>query len=86
MEERRKGSWVASVCSVVYLLVAVSLLLGVCRYCYPAAGQWMQDAIAGAADSPVREAFGVLADGLEAGEPLKDAAQASFSVLVGDAD
>ena len=83
MDETRKNCWIGTLCSFVYLLVAISLLLGVCGYCYPSMRNWTQSVIAGAEDSPVREAFHVLSEGLEDGVPLKDAAQASLSVLIG---
>jgi len=86
MEESRKSCWVGTVCSFVYLLVSVCLLLGVCGYCYPSLGTWAQSVIAGAEKSPVREAFNTLSDGLEAGVSLRDAAEASFSVLIGHED
>lgn len=86
MDKPRKTGVFAGVCSVVYLLAAICLLLGVCGYCYPALGQWADAVIAGREDSPVREAFNTLSDGLEAGIPLKEAAQTSFAVLIGDAD
>ena len=86
MEDGKKGLFLAGFCSVVYLIVAVGLLLGVCGYCYPSAGQWIKAVVVGAEDSPVRTAFNVLSDGLEAGTPLKEAARDSVAVLIGDAD
>ncbi len=86
MEEKKKGSGVATFCSVVYILVALCLLLGVCGYCYPSFGQRLRETAGGWEDSPVRQAFGTLADGLEAGEPVKEAFAASFEVLTGGTD
>ena len=71
--------------SVIYLLAAAGLLIGVCGYCYPALEQRVRQAIAGDGDSPVREAFGVLADGLGEGKPVKDTLAESYGVLTGDA-
>lgn len=85
MEQKRKSSFLVVLFSTFYLLAALGLLLGVCGYCYPETGQWVQKVVAGVQDSPIRQAFGVLSDGLETGQTLKDAAQASFSVLMGDA-
>ena len=82
MDEHKKTNRLMAFCSVVYLLSAVVLLLAVCGYCYPAVEQWTQAVIAGAEDSPVKEAFHVLSDGLESGVPWKEAASSSFSVLV----
>ena len=70
----------------MYLLVAICLFLGVCGYCYPDAGMWTRAVIAGAEDSPVREAFNVLSDGLEEGLSIRDAAKSSVSALIDRAD
>lgn len=75
-----------TLCSFVYLLTAIVLLLSVCGYCYPAINEWTQSVFTGAEDNPVREAFHVLSDGLETGVPWKEAAMTSFSVLVDHAD
>lgn len=86
MEDKKKGSRAATFFSVLYILAALCLLLGVCGYCYPSFGQRLREAAGGWEDSPVRQAFGTLADGLEAGEPVKEAFSASFEVLTGAAD
>lgn len=70
MEEKKR---LAAFLSGIYLLAACLLLLGVCRYCYPNMGAQIRDAVAGLEDSPVRQAFGVLTEGLEDGTPLRDA-------------
>ena len=84
MNDKKKGSWVMGICSIVYLMVAICLLLGVCGYCYPAIGTWSKMIISGAEDSPVREAFHVLSDGLQSGAPIKDTALESLQVLFVD--
>lgn len=86
MEEKEKGSRLAAFFSVLYVLAALCLLLGVCGYCYPAFGQGLRQVIGGWEDSSVRQAFGTFADGLQAGEPVKDVFAASFEVLKGEAD
>ena len=86
MEEKKKGSGVATFFAIVYMLVALCLLLGVCGYCYPSFGQRLRETAGGWDDSPVRQAFGNLADGLEAGEPVKEAFAAAFEVLTGETD
>jgi len=86
MDKTKKTGFFAAVFSLLYLMAAVGLLLGVCGHCYPGLGRWVDTLIAGNDDSPVRAAFNTLSDGLEAGVPLKEAAQTSFAVLIGDAN
>jgi len=68
--------------SGVYLLAAVVLLLCVCGYCYPQTRQ----VFAGLEESPVRQAFGTLAEGLEAGEPVRTTMTDAVQVLIGQKD
>ena len=86
MEHRKKGSILSGVFSFLYLLAAIRLLLGVCGYCYPEAGERVRVAISGIEDNPVRAAFNVLSDDLENGKSIKDAALASLDVIIGNAD
>lgn len=85
MEEKQKRSGLATFFSILYVLAAVCMLLGVCSYCYPAVGQELRKAAAGWEDSPVRQAFGTLTEGLEEGKPVKETVAASFEVLTGEA-
>ncbi len=82
MEQRKKGSAIATCLSLIYVAVAVALLLGVCGYCYPEFAQKARQVIGGWEDGAVQQAFGTLADGLEAGRPVKetlsDAAEVFF--------
>lgn len=84
MEEKKKGSGLATFFSVLYILAALCLLMGVLGICYPAFGQEVRHAIGGWENSSIRQAFGTLADGLEAGEPVKDVVAESFEVLTGE--
>ena len=86
MDKAKKNGVFAAVFSLLYLVAAIGLLLGVCGHCYPGLGQWVDTVIAGNDDSPVRAAFNILSEGLESGVPLKEAAQTSFAVLIGDAN
>ncbi len=81
--EKRSGRF-KSFISAVYLVAAACLLFCVCAHCYPDAGQKLRQAIAGAADSPVREAFSVLAEGLGESRPVKEVLSESYEVLVGE--
>ena len=83
--EKRKGS-VGKALSAVYLVLAIGLLVGVCGYCYPQVGDYLRQTIAGAADGAVRQAFGVLADGLGDRLPVEEALKQSYEVLVGEAN
>ena len=85
MENKQTESGLKTFLSTIYILVALCLLVVVCIYCYPTVGQEVREIIGGWEDSPVREAFGTLADGLEAGLPVKETVAASFEVLIGDA-
>lgn len=86
MEEKKKSSKVASFLSGLYIVFALCLLLGVCSHCYPAFGQRMRQVLGGWEESPVRQAFGTLTDGLEAGRPIKETFARSFEVLTGEVD
>ena len=70
--------------SAVYLLMSICLLLSVCMHCYPQAEEKLREVIVGVSDSPVREAFGVLAEGLEESRPVKEVLSRSYEVLVGE--
>ncbi len=84
MEEKQKGSGAATFFSVLYIVAAICLLLGVCSHCYPAVGRELRLVIGGWEDSAVRQAFGTLADRLGEGEPVKEAFAESFEVLTGE--
>ncbi len=81
-----KKSHLASFLSGIYLLAACLLLLGVCHYCYPALGRQVRDTIAGMEGGAVRQAFGVLAEELETGSPIKEAVGETVRVLFSHAD
>lgn len=81
--EKRSGRFGAFI-SGVYLLASACLLLVVCAHCYPDAGARLREAFAGAEDSPVREAFSVLAEGLGESRPVKEVLSESYEVLVGE--
>ena len=84
MHETQKGSGIATFFSVLYMLAALCLLFGVCSYCYPQVGERVRQVIGGLEEGAVQEAFGTLADGLEAGLPVKETIAASVEVLLGD--
>ena len=81
--EKRSGGFLSFI-SGVYLLASVCLLLVVCAHRYPDAGRWLRETMAGAVDSPVREAFSVLADGLGESRPVKEVLSESYEVLIGE--
>ena len=85
MEGTKKSGGFKTLVSIVYLIFAISLLFGVCGYCYPQIGEKMREVIGGAEDSPVREAFGVLADGFVEYRPAKEVIAQSYEVLTGAA-
>ena len=81
MAEQRKKNGLKSTLSVIYLLFAICLFLGVCGKFYPQVGDKLKTAITGKEDNPVREAFGVLTEGLGNNEPVKDVLSQSYEVL-----
>lgn len=86
MEEKQKNSKFASFLSGIYILAALCLLLGVCSHCYPAFGQRLRQVIGGGENSPVRQAFGVLTEGFEAGKPIKETFAATIEVFTDGTD
>lgn len=85
MEGKKKGGGFAAFISAVYLIVSVVLLFGVCGYCYPKLGERAREVVAGVESSPVKEAFGVLADGFVENRPAKEVLTESYEVLTGAA-
>lgn len=85
MDERSRGSWLATVLSLFYVAAALVLLLGVCGYCYPELAQEAKTVLAGWEEGAVRQAFGTFSEGLEAGKPVKETLSESFEVLLGEA-
>jgi len=85
VEETRKKNGVKTFFSGIYLLLSLCLLLVVCAHCYPQAEVAVRQAIAGATDGPVQEAFGVLAEGLGEYRPVKEVLRESYEVLTGAA-
>lgn len=68
------------------LIISIVLLLATCHHCYPELEQDVYTVFAGMEESPVREAFHVLAEGLEAGEPVKETFHQTVQVLIGKKD
>ncbi len=68
------------------LLLSVICLLAVCNYCYPDLEHKARAILGGMEDSPVRQAFHTMAEGLEAGEPVKQTLAESVQVLLGKTD
>ncbi len=81
-----RGSKFAAFLSGVYVLAALLLLLGVCGHCYPAVEEKLKEVVTGEETSPVRQAFGVLADGLESGDPIRETVADTVQVLFGTED
>lgn len=85
MEQRSKGSVIATFLSLLYVAAALALLLGVCGYCYPELAQKARQVIGGSEDGAVQQAFGTLADGLEAGKPVKETLSETVEVFFREA-
>ena len=86
METRGRGSWLATMLSILYVAAALVLLLGVCGYCYPELAGEAKDVLAGWENGAVRQAFGTFSEGMEAGKPVKETLYESFEVLLGEGD
>ena len=82
--ERQKGSGIATFLSILYVAAALALLLGVCGWCYPEFSQRAKEVLRGWENGQVRQAFSTLAEGLEAGEPVKETLSESIEVLLGE--
>ncbi len=67
--------------SGIYVLLALVLLLRVCSYCYPSVQREIKAVLGGMEGGAVRQAFGVLAEGLESGEPIRETFAQSVQVL-----
>ncbi len=71
----------AAFLSGLCVLAAVLLLVGVCGYCYPQMGDRLKEVVGGMEDGPVREAFGVLSEGLQDGQPIKETVAKTAEIL-----
>jgi len=81
MKHSDRGSWVASGISGICVLAAIVLLLKVCGNCYPEMVRVVRDVLGGVDNSPVREAFRVMEDGLEAGASIRDTVKETVQVI-----
>lgn len=81
MERSKKGSRLASLVSGLCVLAALMLLLLVCGYCYPSMQDTCREVLGGMEDGAVQQAFNVLADGLQNGEPVKETFSQSMEIL-----
>ena len=81
MKGKKVVTFFAGLLSVGYLLGSVWLLFSVCGHCFPETQARIKAVIGGLEDSAVRDAFATLADGLEAGLPIRETVEASAEVL-----
>lgn len=73
----------AAFLSGISVLLSLLALLAVIRYCYPEVEQDLRHIVSGLESSPVRQAFHTMADGLGAGEPIKETMKETAQVLFG---
>lgn len=66
--------------SVIFSFVALLLVV---RYCCPELEENLRNVIGGVDTAPVRQAFHVMADGLEAGIPVKETVKEAVQVFIG---
>ncbi len=86
MESNKREGGLPVFLSGLALLLSVVCLLAVCHYCYPDVEQKAREVLSGMEDSPARQAFHTMAEGLEAGEPVKQTIAETVQVLFGKAD
>lgn len=80
------GGKTAAVLSTLSLLVSILALVLVCHSCCPELNQQLRRLVGGLEDSPVRQAFSVMADGLGSGAPVKQTMEETAQVLFGKED
>ena len=85
MEGNKRESSLPVFLSGLALLLSVVCLLAVCHYCYPDAERTIREVLGGMKDGPARQAFHTMAEGLEAGEPVKQTISETVQVLFGKA-
>lgn len=81
LDEKKRGHGLADFISGLCVLGALILLLSVCSHCYPSVHQQVQELLGGMENGSVRQAFDVLADGLERGEPVREALAETADIL-----
>lgn len=81
MEGKERESRFAVFCSTVYLFVSIGLLVIVCSVYCPQLGERVRTAVTGWDRSPVKAAFHTFADGLEQGQPVREAFSQTVEVL-----
>ncbi len=81
MKDQKSGSGWAAFFSGLCVLAALALLLLVSGYCYPSVRRELQALFIGMEDGAVRQAFGILAEGLEQGVPVKETLAETAAVL-----
>lgn len=81
MKQTREKTGIAGIISYGLILAALWLLVTVCGRCYPQTEQWLREQMTGLENTPVREAFGVLTEGLEEGKPIQQVLHDSAMVF-----
>ena len=86
MDEPKRENKLLSFLSGLMVLGAVVLLVHVCGSCYPAMEHQVRQVLGGLDQGPAKQAFHVMAEGLESGESIKETLQDTVQVLFGEAD
>lgn len=87
MDNEKKGNHgFLSFLSGVLVVCAIGLLIHVCRFCYPEADRQFREVLGGLENGAARQAFYVMAEGLEEGSPIKETMKETVQVLFGKAD
>lgn len=83
MDDPKKDSRFLSAVTGLLAIAALVLLLSLCHYCYPELEHQVRQVLSGIETGPARQAFHLIADGLEQGASVKETIKASIEVLFG---
>lgn len=86
METNKREGGMPVILSGLALLLSVICLLLVCHYCYPDVEQKAREVLGGMKDNTARQAFHIMAEGLEEGESVKQTISETVQVLFGKED
>lgn len=86
MESNNQENGMSVFLSGLALFLSVICLLSVCHYCYPDMEQKAREILGGVKDNAARQAFHIMAEGLEEGDPVKQTISETAKVLFGKAD
>ena len=78
---KHSGICIATIISALSLLISVACFFMILEYCYPNLEQDIKSVFMGFENNPVQQAFRVMADGFEEGEPIRSTMRETVTVL-----